>query len=104
MQRRGRLLEDRASGGVQMVAATGAGPGLALLLRRVALEHSLRLALGAVGVLTIGGVPLAPEVLQASLVIRELVAELLDGVERLRGGDALRDLAVRGRHLLPLSV
>ena len=40
VQRRGRLVKDRPGRRVQVVAAAGAGPRLALLRRLVALEHA----------------------------------------------------------------
>jgi hypothetical protein len=55
-----------------MVAAGRAGPGLTLLLGRVALEDLHVAALGAVGVFAIGRVTGAPEVLKASVVVGEL--------------------------------
>ena len=57
-----------------MVAAARAGPRLALLLGRVALEDALAVALRAMGVFAIGRVAGAPQVLQAGGVVGELRA------------------------------
>jgi len=58
-----------------MMPAGRAGPGLPLLLGRVALEGLHRIALRAVGVFAIGGVARPPEMLQAGGVIWELGEE-----------------------------
>src|SRR5581483_7758890 len=103
-QRSRRLREDRPGGRVNVVAAAGAGPRLPLLLRRVPLEAAFLFALRTVGVFAVRRVTLTPEVGQTGLVVGELGQELAERVERLRRGGALRIVAVRGRHFLPLSV
>src|SRR5205823_2367546 len=79
-------------------------PRLALLLGGVPLELSVPLALRTVGVSPVRRVALAPEVLQASLIVRELGQEFAQRVERVRGLCPDGILAVCSSHYLPLSV
>src|SRR5215204_2396911 len=87
---------------MQMVAAGRASPRLPLLLRRVGLEGLHRIALRAVGMLTIGRMARSPEVLQAGGVIGELGKELR---HRVVGGRRLRSpgiVAVGRWHVVKL--
>lgn len=62
-------MEDRSGRGMDVVPAGRAGPRLALLLGRVALEDLLGIAARVVGMLAIRGVAGPPQVIQASLVV-----------------------------------
>jgi hypothetical protein len=77
-------VEDRPRRGVQVMPAVDARPGLALLLSSVASKHALRLALRAVGVLSVFGVAVAPKPLYTGSIIGELAHKLHDGVLRFR--------------------
>src|SRR3954468_1637854 len=82
-----------------MVPAGRAGPRLALLLSRVALEGRHPLALGALGMLVIGGVTGPPQVFEAGVVVGELGEELMDRVVRGRGPHPDRLMAVGRWHV-----
>ena len=71
LKRRRGLVVDRASGRVEVEAAAVARPRLALLRRLVALEHALRLALRAMGVLAVRRVAVAPQPFKAGGIIGE---------------------------------
>lgn len=80
-------MKDRSGRWVDVVPATRASPRLPALLGLVALEAALAVALGAVGVLAIGRVPGAPQMLETGVVVGELRQELSDrvvGSRRLR--------------------
>ena len=81
-------MKDGAGGRVDVVPAGGAGPRLAPLLGRVALEAPINPAARAVGVLPVRRVPGAPQVLQAGVVIGEVPQELGDRVVGGRGLDS----------------
>ena len=92
-------MEDRSGRGMQMMAAAGAGPRLALLFGRVALEGALAHALGAFGVFPIRRVAGPPQMLQAGVVVGELDQELMDRVLRGRGLRPDRLVAVSRWHV-----
>lgn len=98
VQGRGRLVEDGSSGGMQVVTADGASPRLALLLRLVPFEGAYRLALRAIGVLAVRGVPTPPQRLQASLIIGVLLHEFHEGILRLRRMGSFRVFPIGWRH------
>ena len=81
---------------MQVKAAGLAGPGLALLLRLVALEGTAAIALGAMSMLAIGSVARAPQMLKAGVVIGEVGKELMHRVLRSRGLRPDRLMAVAG--------
>lgn len=96
-------MEDRPGRGMHTVPAGRAGPGLTLLLGRVALEDLVCVAARAVGVLAVGGVASPPQMLQAGRVVGELPQELGDrvvghlarfGSWRFAGGTVSRYLTV----------
>src|SRR5207245_1709472 len=84
VERRGRLVEDRPGGRMQVMAAMGARPRLALLSGLVPFEHPALLALWAVGVPAVRGVASAPQVVQAGGIVGKLQRELHKRVPGLR--------------------
>ena len=102
MQRGRGLVEDSASGGVQVMAAMDARPRLALLRGFVAAVNPLRVAVRAVSGLPIGRVAVAPEPLQARFIVGELAHELHQGILRVRRLVVLRVLSVSRCHTTSL--
>lgn len=81
---RGRgLVEDRPRSGMEMMPTGGTGPRLPLLRRFIAFKDRLVIALRAMRMLPILGVPITPEPFQAGGVIRKLAHELHEGVLRI---------------------
>src|SRR5262249_39805953 len=76
MQRRRRFVVDGSGGRMEMVAASRTAPRLTLLRRSVALERSRLVALRAGRVDAIRRETRTPEMLQASIIVRELSHEL----------------------------
>src|SRR6185436_6234305 len=75
-QRSRGAVEDRPGRGMDVVPAGGAGPRLALLSGRVALEGAPAVAARAVGVLAVRREPGPPQMLQASGIVGEVPQEL----------------------------
>jgi hypothetical protein len=65
--------------------ARNTSPGLPLLRSLIAAKDALHLAVRAVGVLAIFGVPIAPKPFKANGVVGKLLHELHEGVLRVRG-------------------
>lgn len=85
---------------MDVVSARRAGPRLSLLLGIVVFELARLIALGAMRVFPVLGVPRAPKILKARIVVRKLAHELHDRVLRLGGSGALRALSVSRWHRL----
>ena len=98
MQRRGRLVEDRSRRGVDVMAASGASPRLALLRSLVSREFGSAAALVAHGMDTVLRVPIAPQPFKARRIIGELGHEFHQRKLGIRGLGALRFVSIYGRH------
>ena len=84
MQRRGRFVEYRSRCRMQMMAARNARPRLPLLVRGVAFERPLGVALRAMRVLAIRRYPRFPEPLQTRFIVWKFVLKLHERVARIR--------------------
>jgi hypothetical protein len=98
VERRRRLVEDRSSGRMQVMAARGAGPRLTLLRSLVAFKDTLCVALGACGVLPIFGKLSASEPFQTGCIVRKFAHEIHERVLRLRGCGADWFVSICGCH------
>ena len=91
VQAGGGLVKDRPRCRVHVKATGRARPALALLLRLVPLERRLSLATATEGVRAVLGVPLAPQPLQARLVVGEVAQEVAERVLGVRRSDRVGD-------------
>src|ERR1035438_1331597 len=98
MQRRGGFVEDRSRCGVDMMAASGTRPRLALLRSLVARELRGATALMAHGMDAVLRVPIAPQPFEAGHIIGKLGHELHQRKLGIRGLGALRFVSIYGRH------
>src|SRR5205085_12175195 len=87
------------SGRMDVVAASGTRPRLAPLLRLVALEDAIPVALRTVSRLPVLGVAGTPEPFQAGVVVGELAHELHERERGFRGFTASRLATVNRGHL-----
>ena len=76
MERRGRLVKDRASGRRKVLSASLTRPSLTLLRVLVTLKLALSFALRTMRGLAIVRVAIAPQELKASTIVRELFHKL----------------------------
>jgi hypothetical protein len=95
MQGRGRLVENRSGGRVNVMPA-----GVAVVSGAIldAVELARHTAFRALRVSAVLGVPGAPEIVEAGAVVGEIPRELHERVRRLRRRSALRVVPVDLRH------
>jgi hypothetical protein len=98
MKGRGRLVEDRPRGRVQMMPTRDTRPRLPLLRCRVALERANFVALWAMRVLAISGQTIVPKPVQARVIVGELLHELHQRIARVGRDATYRILSISCGH------